>query len=1025
MRLLPTLLAFLLPLVLGAAESEGRYLFKTYGPEQGFNEPGLTSITQDSEGFIWIGGDTGLVRYDGVGFRKWTAREGMTATTVSRVVRRRGGGIWIINEGGLEKFHRGVFTPILYEGKPFQPIRGSALDQDADGFLWALGQDGLYRQMGDTMERVAGLPEGRGRALAFRAGTGSVFVVVGGQVWERRKDTTWNHFTAQDGLPKDGIESLAVDGDGRLWVVGRRMLRYQDPGGTRFEDASPLLPGPPFASGVINRETDGSIGIPTNAGLLRLKGNDHEIIDPAAGLPCTWTVASLKDREGSLWVLGPTLYRQLGRGFTRAFTLQDGLPSDLVWKVFRDHAGRLFAGTSEGLAMLGPKGWKRVPGTDGLNITALSEDAAGRLFIACNNAPLRTLEPGASTATEDFYRSLRPEGEGVMERCQGVAVSPDGLIWACDPGHGIFRIDPARHTIRLDFGPVQSGVPEFAVWQLAEDHQGRLWAASNAGAIIRDASGWHRFGKAQGLKVDPLNGLAVANDSSVWVLYREPRGVSRVEYRGGVFKVLESLEAGSGLDTNMVYAAAVDARGALWVGTDHGVEVVSGDDRLHIGRGGGLAGDDCSQGAMLVDGNQDVWVGTSTGLAHVLVGRRPHAPGPMDVTITQVTRGKLALEPPYGDAGAVPHRDATVEFRFASQTFVDEKAVLYQVRLVGLEDDWRTTDVPQARYAALPGGWYRFEARAAYPGMPFGSVASYAFEVLPPWWRTWWFMSLEVLAAAGAVTLLMNWRFRTLARQKERLAAMVEKATGDLLKANHALEKANLALKAQSLSDPLTNLHNRRFLSVVVDDDIAKVQRSYRDWTAGQVLPNNDLLFLMVDLDHFKIVNDTHGHHVGDLVLQKVAQTLRRAARETDGIIRWGGEEFLVLARNSTRAEASLMAERIRSLMAEQEVVLETGEVIRWTCSVGYAAYPFSLDDITWMGWERVVEIADACLYMAKRAGRDAWVGAGALPGLARSPHGPRLPWELVELAEEGVIELTSNKPEGLKRPPRTGDGLA
>jgi diguanylate cyclase (GGDEF)-like protein len=276
-----------------------------------------------------------------------------------------------------------------------------------------------------------------------------------------------------------------------------------------------------------------------------------------------------------------------------------------------------------------------------------------------------------------------------------------------------------------------------------------------------------------------------------------------------------------------------------------------------------------------------------------------------------------------------------------------------------------------------------------------------------------------------ALTGYIHWRLRHLARQKTRLAAMVERATSDLRRANRALEEANLALQAQSLSDPLTGLHNRRFLSVVVDDDTAKVQRAYRDREAGRSVPNHDLIFLMVDLDHFKDVNDTHGHAVGDRVLEQVALALRKAARETDAVIRWGGEEFLLMARNSTRAEAPAMAERIRSLIAEQEVRLESGELITWTCSVGYASYPFSLQDDAWLGWERVVEIADACLYLAKRAGRDCWVGAEAAEGLRRAQHGPRLPYELAVLAEEGVVTLLTSRPEGLRKAPAGGEGVA
>jgi diguanylate cyclase (GGDEF)-like protein len=996
--------AFLAP-----AEPAGRYLFRSYGAEQGFLEPGLTSITQDSEGIVWIGCDSGLVRYDGVAFTKWTSREGLASSTVSRVLGRRNGGIWVATEGGLVRFHKGVFTPMLVKGRPFQPVRGSAMDIDGDGVLWALGLDGLYRESGDSMERVGSLPQGQGKGLACRASTGSVFTLVADKIWELRKDGAWVRYSAEDGLPSDGIETLAVDGEGRLWVVGTRLLRYQDPGELAFRDASSWLPAPPFVSCTINREADGTLGIPTNAGLLRLKGDDHEVIDQSTGLPCKWTVSSLMDREGNLWILGATVYRMLGRGYTRAFTLQDGLPSDLIWSVFRSRAGKLFAGTGEGLAVLGPRGWSKVPGTDGLSVTSLAEDARGRLLIGSSNARLRTLEPGSTVATEAFLRSLRGEETALPDRSHTVRPGRDGSIWLCDPSRGVFRIDPASRTLRLEFGPMQSGIPDFAPWQVLEDREGRIWGATNSGLILKDGSGWHRFGRAQGLKVDPLNGLALANDGTVWILYREPRGIARVEYRDGTLRILESRDTTNGLATNVAYGGAVDARGTLWLGTDRGLMSVDGGPCAPVGRGAGLVGDDCSQNAVLVDGNQDVWVGTSMGLAHLMPSRRPRALDPLGVAITEVVRGKVRLVPPYEDLGPVPHRDATLAFRFASPTYVDEKAVQYQVRLSGLEDDWRATDVPQARYAALPGGRYRFEARAAYPGGTFGPPASFAFEVLPPWWGTWWFLALEILAALGAMSVIMTWRLNSLARQKERLAALVEKATGDLVKANHALEKANLALKAQSLSDPLTNLHNRRFLSVVVEEDTAKVQRAYREAPPGVSLANGDLVFLMVDLDHFKAVNDTHGHHVGDLVLQQVARTLRKAARETDGVVRWGGEEFLVLARDASRVEAPAMAERIRSLMELQSLTLESGEVLRWTCSVGFAVYPFCLDDQSWLGWEKVVDIADACLYLAKRGGRNGWTGASALPGLRRPLHGPRLPWELQELAAEGVVQLVSS----------------
>jgi len=209
---------------------------------------------------------------------------------------------------------------------------------------------------------------------------------------------------------------------------------------------------------------------------------------------------------------------------------------------------------------------------------------------------------------------------------------------------------------------------------------------------------------------------------------------------------------------------------------------------------------------------------------------------------------------------------------------------------------------------------------------------------------------------------------------------------------------------------------------VVVDEDLATVARAYRDAAKGKVLPNQDLVFFMVDLDHFKLLNDQYGHAVGDRALELAARALRKAARETDAIIRWGGEEFLVMARNSSRAEAHLLAGRICTLMAEQELVLDSGEILKWNCSVGFASLPFQVEDPGWIGWERVVEIADACLYLAKKGGRNGWVGAQGNKKLQRSEHGARLPWELLELQGEGVLDLQSSRPEALRRAPRTGE---
>jgi diguanylate cyclase (GGDEF)-like protein len=998
--------------LVAGSEAQGQFLFKTYGPEQGLSQPALITLVQDASGFIWIASENGLIRYDGTTFRKWTEKEGLPSAAIENIEVIPDGGLWVATRKGLVRFQDGRATPLLLDGKPLE-VRGRLMHLGGDGTLWMLREDGLLLQRGaQGVERVSGSPPGWAKALAVRESTGSVFMAVGDGLWERRKDGAVARLAwGGQGLAQDVIEGLAVDGNDRLWVVGARSLCYQDAGTAVFHNVSSWLPAAPFIDCIIKTNPDGSLAIPTNAGLLRIHGDGHDLIGPAQGLPFKWTVSSLVDREGSLWIAGSSLCRLLGRGQVRSFTSQDGLPSDLVWCTCRDHLGRLWAGTSDGAALLGPAGWSRVAGTEGLSVTALVEDAQGRLWIGSNNGVPFCLEPGRTRATDLPFRSLRGLGsEARPTRSTSLTLDHAGQLWLADPSHGVYRLDLKARILHAEYHP-WDGKTVYMPRFLREDVLGRIWVASNLGLACLDAGGWHRWTKADGLGENLLQGLLPAADGTCWLIDMEATGLKRVSWKDGIFKVVETLDTAHGLASDRVYSAGLDSKGSLWVGHDRGVDRVQGGEIVHFTQGGGLPGEDCSGNGIMVEPAGDIWLGMSTGLAHLTAGPHPGLPPSIQVSILQVQRGKALLTPPFAPLPALSHLEGTLEFHFSSPTYLDERAVTYQVRLAGLEEEWRRTDVPQARYAALPRGRYRFEVRAAYPGQPFGPEASYAVQVLGPWWRALWFDALCALGGVGLVALFVRGRLRTLANQKARLAALVDERTSELLKANVALKQANLALKAQSLTDPLTGLQNRRFLSVVVEEDVASVARAYRDGPEGLVLANEDLVFFLVDLDFFKLVNDQHGHAAGDQVLVKVAAALRQAARESDAVIRWGGEEFLIMARKSSRCEAHLMAERITSIMAQQELVLDSGEVVRWTCSVGYAAFPFQLDDPAWIGWERLMEIVDACLYLAKRTGRNAWVGAEARAGLARSPHSARLPWELVELRDEGVLDLHASRP--------------
>jgi len=176
---------------------------------------------------------------------------------------------------------------------------------------------------------------------------------------------------------------------------------------------------------------------------------------------------------------------------------------------------------------------------------------------------------------------------------------------------------------------------------------------------------------------------------------------------------------------------------------------------------------------------------------------------------------------------------------------------------------------------------------------------------------------------------------------------------------NRRLQASHASLRLQSERDPLTHLANRR-------------QFQARMAQAGEAGLEGALL--LVDIDHFKHVNDGHGHAAGDAVLVEVARRLAGSVREHDLVVRWGGEEFLILAPGMSAVQAEQLAARVLDLVGGQPVALEGGQALRVTASIGYARYPLPPDELE-VPWEQAVNLADMALYTAKGQGRNRAIG--------------------------------------------------
>ncbi|XHS80529.1 GGDEF domain-containing protein [Burkholderiaceae bacterium UC74_6] len=319
---------------------------------------------------------------------------------------------------------------------------------------------------------------------------------------------------------------------------------------------------------------------------------------------------------------------------------------------------------------------------------------------------------------------------------------------------------------------------------------------------------------------------------------------------------------------------------------------------------------------------------------------------------------------------------------FAALDYSEPSSSRYAYRLLGLDDHW--TEVgSQARsvsYVSLEPGQYRLQVRATNRA---GQWSSHELDLpissAPAWWQTFWARAGFVLAALAGLYGFVQLRTHVLNLRRAQLEAMVGERTAELQAMARALEEA-------SLIDPLTGMRNRRFFTLNVEADVAQSLRRHAgpapasSSTAGG--EDADLCFFLLDLDDFKRVNDAYGHAAGDAMLRQMRSRLSSVFRESDHLVRWGGEEFLVVARATSREAAAELAERVRTAVSCQPFKLDDGRSIEGRCSIGFAAFPLAPEHPRALDWSATLSLADAALYEAKRAGRDTWCGVLGAPGL-------------------------------------------
>jgi diguanylate cyclase (GGDEF)-like protein len=929
-----------------------------------------TALAQDREGFLWIGTQAGLVRYDGYSFRVHRSDPEDPRTLGGNYVRTllaaSDGRLWAGTfSGGLSVYDPATETFTRYRHDPRNPgslshDRVEGLAEDRSGRLWIATNEGLDRLDPRTGRIDHFLAADRVRAL---------LVDRSGQVWVGGRDglQVWREGKGFERVAPDlagqFVGKLFEDDRGRIWIgTTENGAAVLDPRTGRLRRLQGL--GHFWVYGIA-QATPGEIWIATFGGGVDIVDPDSlSVLDRLRHDPALENTiggdrigALLVDRSGVMWVgtWGQGLVRhdpaaRAFRALRHSPNRPEGLSHAAAVRALAMQDGSIWVGTNgNGIDILDRAG-RRIgshrpdpadPGalSDG-SVTCLAQGRDGTIWVATLNGALHRLQ------SRRFERLAGPGGP-----IRAMTFGPDGTLWV-GAAEGLGRIDPRS----LETSTSLSG---HAVEAIAFA-QGTLWVGTDSGLNAFDPKRG-TAARITGLPDNWVPDLLTDRDGQLWVA--TPGGAAILKAWDGRTARFDNVAARLGRPPGPVESLIQDAQGQVWLGPRLRVNPKTWSWR-ELG-----PADGCDFRSFFIASRSRTADGTLLfGSPEGLLMVRPdqiapwaYAP-PVVATALQVDGverpgaarlSRLTLAP----------RERGFRLDFAALDFTAPQRNGYRYRLEGFDPEWSPADAAQRSlgYTSLPPGDYVLRVQGTNrAGLFSPREIRLPLTVLPAFYQTAGFRALAALLILAVAYAGYRLRVRRLEARGRELEQVVRERTLELREAYARIEEA-------SLTDPLTKLRNRRFLEQAIAADLQLAVRG-----------EDSLVFLLLDLDHFKSVNDTYGHAAGDAVLVQTAAVLRSVFRSSDHVVRWGGEEFLVVARFIDRGEAPALAEKIREGIATHEFRLEDGTVLERTCSIGFAAWPFSPEQPRAIGWEEIVDLADLGLYAAKRSGRNRWVGIEA-----------------------------------------------
>lgn len=990
-------------------------IFKNYSIEQGLPHGAISTICEDNLGFIWLVTTQGLVRFDGTNFENVPTIVNDIEFSIRDMVVDTQGIIWMSTSQGLIRFNPNsrVFKSFsLFQNQTFAMGTMTIDKNENSSLIWVATDQGVFKFNTETSssekflgEQFLAMPNLRVFSI-LNAKSNTVWLgTSNGLYYKNSSENTFSPFDLSAFLRTNlRISALLQTSDNSILVATPRngLLKIN----SELQITQPTIPH--FTQEWI-----------------------YSLAEISPGL--VWLGSYGKG------VIQLDIAKKSTKRMRHSRLLDSSIANDEIWQIYRANNGLVWLATNKGLSLYNPKQSAlktlfgdvgRHKGLSDVNINSLAEDKDGNIWIGLRANGVDVINPttgliehigvdpkkpdnalpggavetltvqpsgnnfiGSNWGIYQYWQSKLQRlntGERNNNTYTGVLYADNNYLWAGGTdGLWRFDIDKNQLTNEKQINTANNIFTDHRITVIGKAPNNELLIGTWRGLNWIDESGHITY------QLPQANQSSIGNNFISSFFYDENNRLWVATEGAGIYVALEKnhpthftqIGKKQGLSSNIVRAMQPDKHGRVWVSSTTGIDVID-INKLQVtsltSQDGALLPPYYRHAAIQTTADEIIF-GGSGGLTLIEPGHWQIDNSFSPLVIINSTAGDHEYTNPFLAQGKahrllVPASKNRINIEFTTLDFIDSKSIKYRYRLLGLSNQWTITDAEHrvAAYTTLPPGQYQLEIQNSNR-LDHWNVKSHIlhFQVLPYWYQTIIAKFLFTLLSIVLIILFIRFRTSNLNKRQLILEEQVRLRTLNLERTTKALVEKSEDLEKVSVTDPLTGINNRRFLDLNMPKEIALANRRYQDLAPDSCsIKGADIIFFLIDIDHFKKVNDQYGHQIGDLVLTEFTDRLKKIARESDYLIRWGGEEFLFVVRETSRELAAKLAHRICQQVKQKPFTNNINTELSLTCSIGFVPFPFCCHNPNETSWLDCIDIADKALYTAKNSGRDAWVGA-------------------------------------------------